>query len=100
MLALLDKTDMQLLSPIEMIRQYKHVPLCGEIIQGGLNTAQTEAMPSFSLLSSEKFYPLEFIIQHYTQFNDSPIAINVTQLYQRAFCEINIILLYFTKAKQ
>lgn len=66
-LLLLDKTDMTLYSPIEMIEKYHLAPLCGEIRMGGWEKAQCTGAVAFGHLQSSKGYTLGTIIQDYAQ---------------------------------
>jgi len=115
-LSLLPKTNFQIMSPIEMIRQFKTAPVSGEFKQGGYDAVSSiseEAeqssigMTSFGRMLSTGFFELDTIIDKYTGFdiinNDNCIKNfreNMGRAFNVAFSNINLLLIYFTQARQ
>ncbi len=93
-LPVLVKTDMQLLSPIDMIRDYKIAPICGEFTQGGYTRATSRGMPSFGRVSGGR-YSLGKITSDYTNHKPSKTLWDwdFRQPYKYAFGDINLFLI-------
>jgi len=103
-LPVLVHTDMKVMSPIEMIREYGVAPLGGEIIMGGYRVIMHSEMGlvSFGRLGSSRMgdYTLERIIDKYTHFEISEKRkeneyeyIHAHTLEEFAFVNINVFLI-------
>ncbi len=71
-LALMTQTDFSLMSAIEMLEQYGLAPLCGELTQGGLDSAMADGKPCFAKLSGEvnsNEYSLKKVVGNYAKPN-------------------------------
>lgn len=98
-LALLDKTEMQLISPIEMIRKYQLAPLSGEISGGGLENVQSDTNTCFGELNNESSYSLKRLMNQYTT-KKYHLNLDWKNLQKGCFTSINIFLVYLTHAKE
>ncbi|MFT4059918.1 MAG: hypothetical protein QM652_10265 [Legionella sp.] len=110
-LALMPQTNFQLMSPITMLEEYQLAPLCGELTQGGLNSATADGQPCFAKLNGGKDrneYSLNSVIYHYTKINEvlskedclAKLIAYSTHATKDLFYRINIINIYLARAKQ
>jgi len=114
-LPLLEHTEMQILSPIEMIRKYNVAPLGGEI-GNSLDRPQYNGDTSFARLQAKQYiefendrrfqYTLDDVIKDYTHFkltkmiDDGPIFYDWEQFEKYAFSDINYLMLQIVQKKQ
>lgn len=111
MLALLPKSNFEIMSPIEMMRKHHATPMTGELTRGGYRCVRTKNLgkTSFTKLSTQKpyRYTLETILSQYT---GTLVASSASPLedFKKAckdglnvsFSNINLLLIYFTRARQ
>jgi hypothetical protein len=117
--SILAKSKYKLMSPLEMMDEYKAAPMSGELTQGGYERIGNKTMkegkmgkPSFGILSTndKDAYTLEKIISNYANLNLSPhnpkdehLARFKKELeigLEWGFSRINLLLIYFTRASQ
>ncbi len=110
-LALMTQTNFQLMSPIDMLEQYRLAPLCGELTQGGLDSAKASGQPCFARLSGKEIsneYSLKKILRNYAKADKAPSPTECldnlrgygANASQRFFSTINIINIYLARARQ
>lgn len=104
----LAKTQMQIISPVQMLEQYKMAPPGGEITGGGLDSAPDKCKPCFGILNAEHGYNLDTIIRNYSLAHSSlPTKNQLIELIDEgiklspksAFSYINILLIRIARAK-
>ena len=99
------------MSPIEMIARYLAGPMTGELTQGGYSTADCTGDTAFALLSVDKrfnnAYTLEKVLEKYTRFSITSYEACLQRFKEAlaiapkiAFSNINLLLIYFTQARQ
>lgn len=110
---ILQKTNSQIMSPLEMIEEFKIAPITGEIKAGGFDVIRVKAhigKPSFGSLSAKgvNSYTLEKIIDGYTNravssTKEASLLTFKSELdiaKQVHFSTINRLIIYFTRTRQ
>ena len=107
--ARLARTDMQLVSPVDMLEIYGMAPPSGEIVRGGLDSVGNRCLPCFGKVRSDGCYDYEHILKQYTKpeqgdFNPDSIQEQCRKelkiAHATAFSRINILMIYLVRAKQ
>lgn len=116
-LALLPKTDFQLMSPMEMLDEYQVAPMTGELTEGGFQRVGDAAIKdethhgktSFSKMSDNgdvNAYTLEEVIATYTNLKTEKKNAHLIRFQNEldgglsaAYSNINLLAIYFTRAR-
>jgi len=112
-LALLTKTEFQLMPTLKMLDTYHAAPMVGELTQGGysilgmkkINEEDVGAISYGNVLSGS--YNLKKITSNYTTFKSLTIKEalddfrdSFTRGLSQGFSNLNLLLIYFTRARQ
>ena len=110
-LALLPKSNFEIMSPVEMMHTYHAAPMTGELTRGGYRILNSNIVgkTSFAKLSTEgvKSYTLERVLSNYTKL---PVTVGKESKtdfsnacergHVNSYLNFNLILIYFVRARQ
>lgn len=101
-LPLLAHTEMQVLSPIEMLRKFQLAPLDGEIDPEKYASVLYEGKVTFGRLQSSRYYNLDVMTTLFSEHtkNYIPTSPLPKKLYQSAFSQINLLLIDIARKKE
>ena len=115
-LSILPKSEFNIMSPLEMMDDYQAVSMTGELTRGGYDVVGSTVIKeggigktSFGIMSANGLnsYTLEDIISNYANMHSNPSDDNLCEFkssvsrgLSQAFSNINLLLIYFTRARQ
>lgn len=107
--SILPKSNFEIMSPIDMMRDHQAAPMTGELTQGGYRTIETKYLgqTSFAKLSSQGYYTLNRVMASYTYLTVGSPAPDLLLFktacdkgFSQSYLNINLILIYFVRARQ
>lgn len=105
----LAKSEFQIMSPIEMMDEYQTAPMTGELTMGGYAAVHHKGKTAFAKMTviDSQAFSLDSVLAKYTSLTVAYKRTSLSKFKEtiesgvsKVFSNINLLLIYFTRARQ